>query len=192
MLVAGGDEGVELPVLTGLKVGGDVETAVRVQAIGSLTGVGIDPLKHGQQLHRITDLIAHLDRHDHLVVTIVGGLGVVVLHPAFSALKDETARAADVPQCMGFVVADSIGGKRGMRHRQRIKLGSVGTVSTGGQVQPQPQPSRSPASGRHRPASAHHSCPLAALFVTTCLGCIGMPFCRLGLLLALMPLASRC
>ena len=118
LLAADGDVGVELPVLTGFQVRGAAVTGVGDQAIGSLTGVGLDPLVHGQQVHRITGLVAHPDRHDHLVVAIDGGLGVVALHPAVSALEDVAVGIREVPLRGGFGVAGCIGGERALRHRQ--------------------------------------------------------------------------
>lgn len=110
LLAAGGDVGVELPVLTGFQVGGAAVAGIGDQGIGPLTGVGLDPLQHGQQVHRIACLVAHPDRHDHLVVAIDGDLGVVALHPTVSGLEDLAIGIRKVSLCLGFGVAGCIGG----------------------------------------------------------------------------------
>ena len=58
LVATGGDVGVELPALTGFQVGCAAVTGVRDQRSKPLTSIGLNALKHGQQVHRITGLLA--------------------------------------------------------------------------------------------------------------------------------------
>ena len=88
LLPAGGDVGLQTPLLAGFQVGGAAVAGICNEGIRQLTGVGLDPLQHGQQVDRIAGLVAYANGHDHLVVAIDGGLGVVALDPAVRSLED--------------------------------------------------------------------------------------------------------
>ena len=60
-------------------------TGIPNEGIRRLTGVELDPLQHGQQLHRIAGLVAEADGHDHLMANVQHGLSVVALDPAITA-----------------------------------------------------------------------------------------------------------
>jgi hypothetical protein len=122
LLPAGGDVGVEPPVLTAFQVAGAAVARVRNKGIRQLPSVGLNALQHGQQVHRFTGLVAHNARTDNLVVAIDGGLGVLALHPTVTAFEDVAVRVGDVPLCLVFGVAGCIGGERALRHRQRITI----------------------------------------------------------------------
>ncbi len=82
LLRAGGDTGVEPPLFAVFQVGGAAVAGIRNEGIQQLTGVELDPLQHGQQVHRIAGLVNDADRHDDLVVSKDGILSVVDLNPS--------------------------------------------------------------------------------------------------------------
>lgn len=88
LLAAGGDIGLQIPLFAGFLVGGAAVTRIRRQYGGPLAGVGLDSLLHRQEVHGVAGLVAYPDRHDHLVIPIDSGLGVVALNPTISSRED--------------------------------------------------------------------------------------------------------
>ena len=82
LLPAGGDVGIQPTLLAGLEVGGAAVARIRSEQLGQLAGVGLDSLHHRHEVHGVAGLVADANGHDHLVVTIDGGLDVVALDPA--------------------------------------------------------------------------------------------------------------
>lgn len=70
LLPAGGDVGLQPLLLTSFQVGSAAVAVVGNQGTGQLADVGLHPLQHGQQVHRVAGLITHPSRHDHLVVGV--------------------------------------------------------------------------------------------------------------------------
>jgi hypothetical protein len=81
---------MQTSLLAHLDVAGAAGTGIGDQPLGPLAGVGLDPPDHRQEMQRVTGLTADADGHDHLVVTIQGGLGAVALDPVVTALEDVT------------------------------------------------------------------------------------------------------
>ena len=87
-LPAGGDVGIQTPLLAGLNVVRAAVAGIGDQLLGKLADVGHDPLEHGLEMGSITGLVADPHRHDDLLVTIDRRLTVVALDPAISTLED--------------------------------------------------------------------------------------------------------
>jgi hypothetical protein len=104
-------------------VGCAAVASIRDQSQGTSAGVGLDPLDHRQQVHGITGLVADADSHDHLVVAIDGGLGVVGLNPAVNTFEDVAVGIGDNPLGLGLGEAGGIGAELPSRHRPRIARG---------------------------------------------------------------------
>ena len=132
LLPAGGDVGLQTPLLAGFQVGGAAVAGICNEGIRQLTGVGLDPLQPVQpvqpvqQVHRIAGLVAHADGHDYLVVSVHSGLGVVALNPAVRSLEDVAVGIGEILLSLRFGVAGCIGWQRALRHCQLMGLGSGG------------------------------------------------------------------
>ncbi len=97
LLPAGGDIGIDAALLTGFEVGDAAVTRICCQRCWQLGDIGVDSLHHGQQVHGVAGLVADADRHDHLVVAIDSGLGIVPLDPTVSSLEDVAVTIWEVP-----------------------------------------------------------------------------------------------
>ena len=78
-------------------------------------------------MRSIAGLAAKADHHDHLVITINRGLGVVSLNPAAGAVEDVAVGVRKIPIRIGPGTATRIGGEQVDEHR----LGACSAVRAG-------------------------------------------------------------
>lgn len=113
LLPAGGDVGIQVPVLTGLKVVTATESHVRREHRWQLAAVDLDSLQHQQQVHGVGGLDVNADGHYDLMVGINCGLGIVALNTAIASLEDVAAGVGEIPLGLGLgLPAASVGSWR--------------------------------------------------------------------------------
>ena len=119
-LPAGGDVGIQTPLLAGLNVVRAAVAGIGDQLLGKLAGVGHDPLKHGLEMGSITGLVDDPQRHDDLVVAIDRCLAVVALDLAVSTFEDVAVWIREIALGVAFWIVGGRGGEIAAGHRHRI------------------------------------------------------------------------
>jgi hypothetical protein len=90
LLQSGGEVSLQPPLHADFQAGGAAVAGIGNEGARQLTGVGLDAIQHGEQVRRVDWQIAETDGHDHLLVTIDGGMGGVALNPAIRTREDVT------------------------------------------------------------------------------------------------------